>query len=198
LALFLRGFGAVAGVDEAGRGPLAGPVVAACVILEKKSQIPQFLRSGVRDSKLLSAKKRKDLSRVIMDHYRFGIGICDSQTIDRINILQATFLAMRQAITACAHHDIPVLVDGNRLIPNLANTQQTIIRGDRTVFTVAMASIIAKEHRDRIMREMHELYPRYRFDRNAGYGTGFHLEQIRNHGLCPIHRRSFKPCSEVV
>ncbi|MDP2767928.1 MAG: ribonuclease HII, partial [Candidatus Methanoperedens sp.] len=150
----------MAGIDEAGRGPLAGPVVAACVIFKPGFKAEDLEFSELRlinDSKKLSGKKREALFKVIKEECReIGVGICDHKTIDRINILQATFLAMKKAIGALKEKPEFIMVDGKSLIPNCSYGQKAIIGGDKSVFSIAAASIIAKVTRDRIMREMHE------------------------------------------
>lgn len=183
----------VAGVDEAGRGPLAGPVVAAAVILHPDRPI-----AGVADSKLLTAKQRAALSTVIRrDALCFGIGWADRAEIDALNILQATFLAMRRALLAMSLTPDHVLVDGNRL-PNLAGlgkclTACAIVGGDATEPAISAASILAKTDRDSYMNQMDSLYPAYSFAAHKGYGTQAHQRLLKLHGPCPLHRRSFAP-----
>jgi ribonuclease HII len=184
----------VAGIDEAGRGPLAGPVVAACVILNRD----EFL-SGINDSKKLTKIKRKKVFEQLQKKAKFGVGVVDEKTIDAINILQATKLAMRLAL-----EDLQkkyqifaqiILVDGN-FIPfeKTAEIHEIIavVKGDQKSLSIAAASIIAKETRDEIMQQFHAKYPQFGFDKNAGYGTKFHFEKIREFGICQIHRKSFK------
>ncbi len=196
--LFNEGYKLVAGIDEAGRGPLAGPVVAACVIFKPgfKAEDLEFSELRlVKDSKKLNEKKREALFKAIKEEAQeIGVGICDHKTIDRINILQATFLAMKKAIGALKEKPEFIMADGKFLIPNCSYKQKAIIGGDKLIFSIAAASIIAKVTRDRIMREMHEKYPNYGFDRHKGYGTRLHIERLKKHGPCPIHRMSFKPC----
>lgn len=184
----------IAGVDEAGRGPLAGPVVAAAVIFTDSVQI-----WGIDDSKLLSPKRRDILFTKIYDQaLAIGIGAVDEILIDNINILQATFLAMRTAITnlrLTPHH---ALVDGNMTIPGLTIAQTAIPKGDRKCFSIAAASIIAKVTRDRLMIEYDRQFPAYGFAQHKGYPTKQHLKAIIDHGYCPIHRKSFHPkCLEA-
>ena len=191
--IFDQGYKFVAGIDEAGRGPLAGPVVAACVILKPEFIINEKLKP-VKDSKKLSAKKREELYDIIKDEFsEIGVGVCDQDTIDKINILQATFLAMKKSVGALKQKPDFILVDGGFKIPNTSFKQKNIIKGDELVFSIAAASIIAKVARDRIMLEMHNKYPEYGFDKHKGYGTKFHIEQIKKIGPCPIHRKSFGP-----
>ncbi|MEK9149749.1 MAG: ribonuclease HII [Candidatus Desantisbacteria bacterium] len=175
----------IAGVDEAGRGPLAGPVVAAAVILEKSIK-------GVADSKSLSAKKRESLfSAITKSAIAWKISVIDHLTIDEINILQATFRAMADAVSGLAEKPSLVLVDGPYKIPNLNIEQSAYIKGDKTSYPISAASIIAKVSRDRIMEEYDKIYPAYGFAKHKGYPTKAHIEAIRMYGPCPIHRKSF-------
>ena len=176
----------IAGIDEVGRGPLAGPVLACAVIL------PQGLRiEGVKDSKKLSAKKREILARIIKEEAcAVSIGLADVETIDRINILQATIKAMTDAYNGLTVRPDVVLIDSLRL-PVGTNKQRAIIKGDELSMTIAAASIVAKVTRDEMMTAYHEIYPEYRFDQHKGYGTEKHINAIRTYGLCPIHRRGF-------
>ena len=181
-----QGFEHIAGVDEAGRGPLAGPVVAAAVILPKGMCI-----DGVNDSKKLSAKQREALFHEIYEHaLSVGVGIVSHEVIDRINIYQASILAMRKAVEKLAIAPSIVLADGNSF-KHESWQFQNIIDGDAKSITIAAASVIAKVTRDNLMREYHEQFPLYGFDRHKGYGTKFHVEALRRYGMCPIHRRSF-------
>jgi ribonuclease HII len=183
----------VAGIDEAGRGPLAGPVVAAAVILHPRRRI-----EGVADSKVLSPAQRAALSAVIRrDALCFGIGWADPIEIDALNILQATFLAMRRALLAMSLTPDHVLVDGNRL-PYLGGlgksvTARAIVGGDATHQAISAASILAKTARDGYMNQMDTLYPAYSFAAHKGYGTPDHQRLLELHGPCPLHRRSFAP-----
>jgi ribonuclease HII len=183
----------IAGIDEAGRGPLAGPVVAAAVILHPRRPI-----DGVADSKALSPEQRAVLNEVIRrDAVCFGIGWADQIEIDALNILQATFLAMRRALLAMTLTPDHVLVDGNRL-PHLGGlgktiTARAIIGGDATHPAISAASILAKTARDGYMNHMDTLYPAYSFASHKGYGTPDHQRLLEMHGPCPLHRRSFAP-----
>jgi ribonuclease HII len=183
----------VAGIDEAGRGPLAGPVVAAAVILHPRRPI-----DGVADSKALSPAQRAALSEVIRrDALCFGIGWADPIEIDALNILQATFLAMRRALLAMTLTPDHVLVDGNRL-PHLGGlgkriSARAIVGGDATEPAISAASILAKTARDGYMNHMDTLYPAYSFATHKGYGTPAHQRLLEEHGPCPLHRRSFAP-----
>ncbi|MGD0035660.1 MAG: ribonuclease HII [Bacteroidota bacterium] len=186
--LWLQGIGRIAGVDEAGRGPLAGPVIAAAVIFPKESIV-----DGVDDSKKCTAKQREELFELIMEKaISVGIGIVDHEVIDRINILQATILAMRKSIENLNIQPEYALIDGNSFKHETLRFQN-IISGDAKSFTIAAASIVAKVTRDRLMRELDIRFPQYGFARHKGYGTRQHIEAIRMYGLCEIHRRSFHP-----
>ncbi|MEO0411204.1 MAG: ribonuclease HII [Pseudomonadota bacterium] len=182
--------GHVAGIDEAGRGCLAGPVCAAAVILP-----PHLLTEdlGFRDSKLLSAKKRAVLAQLIQREAQVGIALVSSQDIDRINILNAAMRAMAKAVAALPSPPDHCLIDGNRVPGELACPATAVIGGDRLCFSIAAASIIAKTHRDALMQQLHKAYPAYEWARNAGYGTRAHLKALELVGPSPHHRRSFKP-----
>jgi ribonuclease HII len=183
----------VAGVDEAGRGPLAGPVVAAAVILRPGRPI-----EGVADSKVLSAEARARLNTMIRRRALcFGVGWADPAEIDSLNILHATFLAMRRAVLAMTCRPDLLLVDGNRL-PQLSGLggdlrARAIIGGDATEAAISAASILAKTARDHYMHQMHTIYPEYGFSSHKGYGTAMHRRLLIEHGPCPLHRRSFAP-----
>jgi len=183
-----NGFKLIAGLDEAGRGPLAGPVVAAVCILPSNLFIPK-----INDSKKLNASTRVQLFDIIINHpeVQYGIGIVDAMEIDRINIFQATIQAMLNAIEQLKVPPDYLLVDGLKL-PHQTIPGEKIIKGDQLSQSIAAASIIAKETRDRLMMQYHEQWPHYHFDRHKGYGTQLHREALEKHGLCPIHRRSFK------
>lgn len=185
----------IAGVDEAGRGPLAGPVVAAAVIL-----CPDGI-AGLADSKVLTAARRAELEARILASCRYGIGIASVEEIDSINILQATMLAMTRAVDAlCADHACRpdhVLVDGNRL-PRWAHRATAVVGGDALHDCISAASILAKEARDRMMRAAARDYPHYGWITNKGYGSRAHLEALRCHGPTPLHRRSFAPVAQVL
>lgn len=183
---YLRGFTAVCGIDEAGRGPLAGPVCAAAVLLPEGLVI-----DGLNDSKKLSEKKRELLFPVIQENaLAFGIGFADEKEIDEINILQATFLAMRRAFDAMQRRCDYVLVDGNRM-PPMPVSGETVVKGDAKSPSIAAASILAKVSRDRVMLEYAKQYPEYQFEKHKGYGTKAHVEALRAFGPSPIHRRTF-------
>lgn len=195
-ALFAQGFKLIGGIDEAGRGPLAGPVVAACVLVPSGFRPGNSKFMGINDSKKLTDKKRSALFELIAGEFSYGVGVVDHRTIDRINILEATFLAMKQAIGALKQKGDYYLIDGIFQVPGSAIRQKAIIGGDGLVFSIAAASIMAKVTRDRIMSEMHSEYPQYGFDVHKGYGTKSHLEKLDLHGPCPIHRRSYAPVHE--
>lgn len=181
-----QGFEIICGIDEAGRGPLAGPVYAAAVILPKGHII-----EGVNDSKKLSEKKREQLFDKILDEcVSFGIGIADEKEIDEINILQATFLAMRRAVDNLNVKPDIALIDGNKK-PGLDIEQWDIVKGDSKSASISAASILAKVSRDRYMLEMAEKYPEYQFEKHKGYGTKLHYEMIEKYGVSPIHRKTF-------
>jgi len=182
----------IAGVDEAGRGPLAGPVVAAAVILNVNEPI-----DGVNDSKKLTAARRDALYDKIIAAARHGIGVSTPEEIDEINILQATFQAMRRAAENLEGQYDLLLVDGNQYIAGLPRQcQKTVVSGDAKSASIAAASILAKVTRDRMMEGYHAQYPRYDFAKHKGYGTKLHREMIARHGLCPIHRKTF--CGNII
>lgn len=191
---FESGYRFIGGVDEAGRGPLAGPVVAACVVIGPDFKIDSADLELINDSKKLSAKKREKLFGLIKEKaLAVEIGIVDNLIIDKINILQASFLAMRRAIRKLKIEPDYILVDGNFKIPKLEKPQEAIIGGDGKVWAIAAASIIAKVSRDWLMSELAKEYPEYEFEKHKGYGTKLHLEKITEFGPCPIHRMSFAP-----
>ena len=183
---FAAGYETVCGVDEAGRGPLAGPVCAAAVILPPDVQI-----DGLNDSKKLTDKKRRELYEVITQcAVAYGIALVDEKVIDEINILQATFRAMGEAIGALAVKPQLVLIDGNRA-GQFGVPAQTIVKGDSLSASIAAASILAKVTRDRLMEQYAEEYPQYGFEIHKGYGTKRHYEALHTYGPCPIHRTTF-------
>ena len=181
-----NGFSLIAGIDEVGRGPLAGPVVTAAVILNKNAMI-----EGVNDSKKVPAAKREKLYDIIINEaVAYSFGVVSSDEIDEINILQATYKAMRQAISGLGIKPDYILADAVT-IPKIDIPQQGIIKADAKSISIGAASIIAKVYRDRMMEKYAEIYPEYGFEDNKGYGSKFHIEAIKKHGICPIHRRSF-------
>lgn len=186
-AAFAEGYRLVCGVDEAGRGPLAGPVCAAAVILPPDLEI-----EGLNDSKKLTDKRRRALYDIITEQaLAYGIAFASEQEIDEINILQATFLAMRRAVEQLRQPPELALVDGNREPDFGAIPVRTIVKGDSLSANIAAASILAKVTRDRFMEEQDALYPQYGFALHKGYGTQAHYAALREYGACPIHRRSF-------
>jgi len=183
----------VCGVDEAGRGPLAGPVFAAAVILDPLRPI-----EGLRDSKKLTEARRDELAPLIREHaLAWAIAECSCEEIDSINILQATMLAMRRAVEAL--HTLPTLalIDGNRC-PQMEVRAHAIVEGDDKVNAISAASILAKTARDAALVRLHDIYPQYGFDQHKGYGTPLHLERLRLHGPSPAHRRSFAPVRNLL
>jgi ribonuclease HII len=184
----------IAGLDEAGRGPLAGPVVAAAVVLPEG-----LLSPGVTDSKQLSAGQREQLyAQIIGTAIAYGIGIVDERTIDEVNIREASILAMERALEGITPAPDHLLIDGNFTLPRIPIPQRPIIKGDCLSQSIAAASILAKVTRDRLMCELHEHYPQYNFQKHKGYGTREHIELIRLHGPCAAHRKSFKPVAETL
>ena len=179
--------GPIAGVDEAGRGPLAGPVVAAAVVLD-----PAFIPDGIADSKALDARARQAIYQAIVATAQVGIGVAEVDRIDSDNILNASLWAMAQAVARLDCRPRLVLVDGNKA-PHLDCTTRTIVQGDAKCLSIAAASIVAKVARDAMMAELAHDYPHYGFDRHKGYGTREHHEAIARHGVTPHHRRSFRP-----
>ena len=181
------GYEIICGVDEAGRGPLAGPVYAAAVILPKGHIV-----EGVNDSKKLSEKKRELLFDKIIDEcVCYSIGTASEKEIDEINILQATYLAMKRAVDGLEIVPQLALIDGNRIPPLISTDARAIVKGDAKSASIACASILAKVSRDRYMLEMSKKYPEYQFERHKGYGTKLHYEMIEKYGICEIHRKSF-------
>lgn len=184
--------GYIAGVDEVGRGPFAGPVMAAAVILD-----PRNIPAGITDSKKLSAARRALLFDQILQCADVGIGEASVTEIDEINILQASLLAMKRAVEALPRYPDAALIDGNKA-PELACKIETIVKGDSKSLSIAAASIVAKVTRDRKMCALSELYPYYGWERNAGYGTAEHRKGLSLHGVTPLHRRSFAPIRAIL
>jgi ribonuclease HII len=190
---WMQGILFIAGIDEAGRGPLAGPVVAAAAILPKKIKIP-----AVNDSKQLSEKQRNELRSLLLDipGFRYAVSEIQADEIDKLNILRATHLAMRRAVLQLPETEI-AFVDGLR-VPDMPVKCRFIVRGDAKSASIASASILAKVHRDEIMMCYAEKYPEYGFDRHKGYGTAEHLKALKKHGPSPIHRKSFAPVRALI
>lgn len=177
----------ICGIDEAGRGPLAGPVVVASVIMPKDSAI-----EGVNDSKKISEKKREELyDKITEEAISYGVGIIDHEQIDKLNILNATKLGLTTSLQELKIKPNLILVDALNKIDTLGIEYKSIIKGDALCYSISCASIIAKVTRDRIMRQWDEVYPMYGFINHKGYGTASHIQSIKEYGLCPIHRRSF-------
>jgi ribonuclease HII len=186
-ALRRRGFRRIAGIDEVGRGSLAGPVVAAAVILERSSSLP-----GVRDSKVLSeARRREQFGQIVLSSVGYGFGVMEAETVDRINVLEATRQAMMAAVSSLPERPDALLIDAVRL-PALDLPQLSLIHGDGRCLSIAAASILAKVFRDEMMREFELLFPGYRLGSNKGYGTADHLRALSALGPTPLHRRTFR------
>ncbi|MCE3265108.1 MAG: ribonuclease [Pseudoduganella sp.] len=183
----------ICGVDEAGRGPLAGPVFAAAVILDRARPIP-----GLRDSKKLNEAKRDELAPLIRTHaIAWAVAKASEEEIDRLNILQASLLAMKRAVYALSTVPTLALIDGNKC-PVMRIQSIAIVEGDDKIDSISAASILAKTARDAALVKLHKQYPQYGFDQHKGYGTALHLERLREHGASPVHRRSFAPVREVL
>lgn len=192
-SLYNSGAQLVIGVDEVGRGPLAGPVVAAAVSF--KNNLDEDWWEQITDSKKLSLKKRDYLYEQILENSSYSFGVASVEEIEQLNILQASLLAMHRAVDDLLkqsnHSNAFVLIDGRNIIPNLPVKQESIVRGDSLVHSIAAASVIAKVYRDNLMQQFAEQFPNYGLDKHKGYGTKFHIEAIRKHGLSIIHRPSF-------
>ena len=188
-----KGYRLIAGADEAGRGPLAGPVVAAAVVLP-----PDAILQGLDDSKKLSPAKREELfPKIQTQAIAYGVAVVNPEVIDEINILQAALLAMKQAVEMFPSDPDLLLIDGNQKIDSSIE-QWTIVKGDAKSFSISAASVLAKVTRDHIMEDYHHLYPKYEFARHKGYGTRLHRDLIAEHGPCPIHRSTFKGVAEYL
>lgn len=198
--MFSSGYHLIVGLDEAGRGTLAGPVVAACVGCSAKFDFADPKFKNLRDSKKIVSKKREELyNNIINDNFlQVTVGVCDHSIIDKINILRATLLAMRRAVVRLSQKPDCLLIDGKNIIPNFNIKQRAIIKGDNKVFLIAAASVVAKVTRDRMMKKLHRQYPEYNFSQHKGYGTKEHIDLIQRHGPCLIHRRTFSPVRNFV
>jgi ribonuclease HII len=194
--------GIVCGVDEAGRGPWVGPVVAGAVIFLSR-EINSELLKGINDSKKLSAKKREKLYDLLIDEEKagritYGIGEASAAEIDEMNILQATFLAMKRAVQKLKVNPTHALIDGNRLPADFGCKCSCYIGGDARSYSIAAASILAKVYRDNLLKELAIKYPGYGFEKNAGYGTKDHIEALKKYGVTPEHRKSYRPIREIL
>ncbi len=183
----------IIGIDESGRGPLAGPVVAAAVRIKRLKSEVRSPKLGIRDSKKLTPEKREKLYQLLTNHpdIEWGVGVVSRNIIDKINILEATKLAMKEALSGIDCKKSLLIIDGNFRI-NVDCNQEAVIRADESVLECSIASIIAKVERDRMMIRYHRRYPRYSFDKHKGYGTGKHRQMIKKYGPCSLHRKSFK------
>ncbi len=211
--LIKSGFSRICGIDEVGRGPLAGPVVACALTINNSKNFAAEKFKKLKDSKKLSAKQREKWHRALVENggVKFGIGIVSEKIIDKINILEATKSAMLKALenltrkladnpaSTRANRGEPdfLLIDGNFILEQIDLSQKAVPRGDEKIISIAAASIIAKVTRDRMMLEYHKKYPDYFFDKHKGYGTKLHFKMIEKHGPCPIHRRSFEPVKSI-
>ena len=185
--IYKKGIKLIGGIDEAGRGPLAGPVVVACAVMPRDSMI-----EGVNDSKKVSEKKREKLyEEIVNSAISYGVGIIDQKEIDFMNILNATKFGLTTSIKNLEEKPEFILVDALTNIDTCKIPYKSIIKGDAKCYSIACASIIAKVTRDRIMREWAEIYPQYGFEKHKGYGTKMHIEAIKEYGICPLHRKSF-------
>jgi ribonuclease HII len=190
---FFKKYGTIAGVDEAGRGPLAGPVVTAAVILDLDMQIP-----GLNDSKKLTEKKREELYRIITEEaICWEVKIVSSEIIDEINILQATLFGMEEAVMSLEVKPDYCLIDGNKTPKKLVEFSKAIVKGDAKIASIAAASILAKVTRDRLMHKLHEKFPQYNFKKNKGYPTKEHIAALDKYGVLDCHRRSYKPIQQL-
>ncbi len=188
-----EGYAVIAGVDEVGRGPWAGPVVAAACILDYDK-----LPAEVRDSKKLSAKKREALAPLIEEHMQVALGEASAEEIDTHNILQATFMAMSRAVDNLPQKPDFLFIDGNKIPPQIDIPAETVIKGDDKVASIACASIVAKVYRDKLMAKLAEIYPEYAWEKNAGYGTKAHQQGLAEYGVTEHHRKSFKPIAALM
>lgn len=192
----------VVGVDEAGRGPWAGPVVAGAVIIRDRNLCDELL-NGLDDSKKISAKKREILYEKLCEEEKngrlfIGIGQASAEEIDCCNILQATFIAMKRAVDSLPQKPEFAIIDGNQTPKDFPCQSRTVVKGDARCMSIAAASIVAKVYRDRLMRELALKYPYYAFEKNAGYGTKAHIDGLKRYGVTPEHRKSYKPIQEFL
>lgn len=189
-----HGYNFVAGLDEAGRGSWAGPVVAACLIFDLKIPWEKLLK--INDSKLLTIKIREKAFGWLIQNFQYGLGVVSPKLIDSIGIVPATKMAMKQAVENLSVQPDYLLIDAVKL-SEITIPQENIIKGDRKIWSIAAASIIAKVARDKIMTEEHEKFPQYGFDRHKGYGTRLHYQMLCEHGICEIHRKSYEPIKNL-
>ena len=194
--------GLVAGVDEAGRGPWVGPVVAGCVVFLAKEVHP-YLIENLNDSKKISKKKREKLYEVLLEEKEKGnllaeVGVASVKEIDEKNILNATFEAMKRAILNTGIKPDLVLIDGNRVPKNFDYQAKAVVKGDAKSYSISAGSIMAKVYRDKLMEDMAKVYPNYGFEKNAGYGTKEHIEALKKYGITPEHRKSYAPIKEFL
>ncbi|OPL12080.1 MAG: hypothetical protein AVO34_02405 [Firmicutes bacterium ML8_F2] len=197
-SLFKQGYRLIAGVDEAGRGPLAGPVAGAAVLIDK-DDLPSFRGLKIKDSKQLSEKQREEIFEAIKQEsgIKWKVSFVWPKTIDRINILKATELTWRRCIKKLNCSPDFLFLDGNRTLSNLNIEQQSIVKGDEKIMTVSLASIIAKVSRDKLMCRLNKKYPQYGFMEHKGYGTKLHFEKLKKFGPSEIHRKSFRPICKI-
>ena len=194
--------GIVVGIDEAGRGPWVGPVVAGAVVFVNRDVNP-YLLDNLNDSKKISKKKREMLYNLLLEeqdkgNIKIGIAEASAKEIDDINILNATFLAMNRALDKCGVEPCLVLIDGNKVPKNFKYMAKAVVKGDAKSYSISAASIMAKVYRDKLMEDMAEKYPYYGFENNAGYGTKEHIEALKKYGITPEHRKSYKPIKEYL
>lgn len=195
--------GLIAGIDEAGRGPWVGPVVAGAVIFLERNRIDPFLLTHINDSKKLSCKRREELFEMIRQQAEkgvlcYGIGLASAAEIDQMNILQASFLAMRRAVENMGVIPDMALIDGNKLPQSFVCPTKYVIKGDSISCSIAAASIMAKVFRDRLMQKLALKYPGYGFEKNAGYGTKDHIDGLKKYGVTPEHRKTYRPIKEII
>jgi len=198
LKLFKKGYRIIAGLDEVGRGSIAGPVAAAAVIIPWPYRCPWF--KEVRDSKKLSFQKREEIFNQLKKYpeIKWAVGYVSSSLVDKYNILSATKMAMISALKKLLIFPEYLLIDGGFVLDNIFIKQKVINKGDEKVFSIALASVIAKVSRDRLMKKYHRKYPQYRFDLHKGYATRLHLKRLYQYGPCQIHRKSFRPVTETI
>lgn len=194
--------GIVAGVDEAGRGPWVGPVVAGCVVFLSREVNP-FLLENLNDSKKISKKKREKLYEILLEEREKGnilaeVGVASAKEIDEKNILNATFEAMKRAISNTGVKPDLVLIDGNRVPKEFNYNAKAVVKGDAKSYSISAGSIMAKVYRDKLMEEMAKVYPNYGFEKNAGYGTKEHIDALKKYGITPEHRKSYAPIKEFL